>query len=230
MGAYHSGSRHERSTRGEPECGRPICNSSVYPSPPHPEEPSSGARYVLSTPRAAVPWRSGGCGAIYCTMKPHPAEVVDERPPPPALTSARLLARLLDDAIAIPGTSFRIGIDPLLGMLPGLGDALAAALAGWLLVLAARMGAPAVVLVRMGLHVAADFAIGLVPGAGDLLDFFWKSNRRNLQLLEDWHARPDAVARESAARVVPLLGLVLLVAAAVVYALWRLVSWAITAR
>ncbi len=163
-------------------------------------------------------------------MPPLEAEVVDPRPPPPALASARLLARLLDDAIAIPGTSFRIGIDPLLGLVPGLGDALAAALAGWLLVSAARLGAPRAVIARMGLNVAIDFLIGLVPGAGDLLDFFWKSNRRNLALLEEWRARPEAVARASAARVAARLVVALALAAAVGWALWRIVSWAAGAR
>ncbi len=163
-------------------------------------------------------------------MEPRTAEVVDPRPPPPALAAARLLARLLDDAVAIPGTSFRVGIDPLLGLVPGLGDALAALLGGWLLVLASRLGAPRPLVARMGLNVALDLVIGLVPGAGDVLDFFWKSNRRNLQLLEDWRARPAAVARESAARVVGLTVLVLALAAAVGFALWRLVAWASGAR
>src|SRR5512138_1763127 len=120
-------------------------------------------------------------------MDPRAAAAVDPRPPP-ALASARLLARLLDDAVPIPGTSFRVGIDPLLGLLPGLGDALSALLGGWLLVLAARLGAPAAVIGRMALGVGLDLLLGLVPGAGDLLDFLWKSNRRNLRLLEDWHA------------------------------------------
>jgi hypothetical protein len=159
-------------------------------------------------------------------MEPRAAEVVTPRTPSPTLASARTLARLLDDALPIPGTSFRVGIDPLLGLVPGLGDALAALLSAWLLVLAARMGAPFAVLSRMGIHVVFDLAVGLVPGAGDVLDFFWKSNRRNLKLLEDWQARPEAVARESAVRVAALLVPALLAAAAVAWGLWRLVAWA----
>lgn len=164
-------------------------------------------------------------------MEPRSApEVVDVRPPPPALASARLIARLLDDAVPIPGTAYRIGIDPLLGLVPGLGDVLAAMLSGWLLLLGARLGAPRAVLARMGLNVAVDLLVGLVPGAGDLLDFFWKSNRRNLALLEDWRARPAAVERESAVRVLGLLLVVLALAAAVGFALWRLVGWATASR
>jgi hypothetical protein len=165
-------------------------------------------------------------GAITPDMDLRTVEAVPVPPPSPSLASARLLARLLDDAIAIPGTSFRVGIDPLLGLLPGLGDALAALLAGWLLVLGRRMGAPASVLARMGLNIAIDLLVGLVPGVGDLLDFFWKSNRHNVRLLEEWQARPEEVASESAVRVLGLLVVLLAVAAAVGYALVQLVSWA----
>lgn len=109
--------------------------------------------------------------------------------PDPRLEAARRLARLLDDAIPIPGTSYRIGIDPLLGLVPGLGDVLGALLSGWLLVLARRLGAPASVLARMGLNIAVDALVGAVPVAGDLFDAGWKANVRNLRLLEGWLER-----------------------------------------
>jgi hypothetical protein len=160
-------------------------------------------------------------------MKPRTGEVLPpEEPSPRELEHARLLARLLDDVIPIPGTPWRIGIDPLLGLVPGLGDLLGALLSSWLIVLAARMGAPRAVVTRMGLNVALETIVGIVPGLGDLFDAAWKANVRNLALLEAWQARPAATERASRARVAVLVALVLALAAAVVYGGWRLVEWA----
>ncbi len=117
-----------------------------------------------------------------------PADPAAPRPShaPDGLAFARVLARLLDDAIPIPGTEWRIGIDPLLGLVPVLGDALGAVLSSWLVVVAVRRRAPFGVLARMGLNIAIDTVVGSVPVLGDAFDAGWKSNVRNLRLLEDW--------------------------------------------
>jgi hypothetical protein len=159
-------------------------------------------------------------------MEPRLGEVVPDRPPPYELEGARLLARLLDDAIPIPGTRWRIGIDPLLGLLPGVGDFVGALLSSWLIVVAARMGAPKAIVARMGLNVAVETIVGIVPGLGDLFDAAWKANRRNLALLEAWQARPVATERASLARVAAIVLGVLALAVAVVYGAWRLLAWA----
>jgi len=96
---------------------------------------------------------------------------------------AERLVRLLDDGFVIPGTSRRIGIDPLLGLLPG-GDAVSAAGTLALFWLALQRGVPRPVLARMAANVAIDALIGAVPVIGDLFDFGYKANRRNLQLIE----------------------------------------------
>jgi len=93
------------------------------------------------------------------------------------------LTDLLDNAIRIPGTPWRIGLDPLLGLVPGLGDALGAAASGWILIEAARFGVTRTVLLRMLYNITIDTALGAVPGAGDLFDFIWKSDSKNLELL-----------------------------------------------
>jgi hypothetical protein len=107
------------------------------------------------------------------------------------------LATLLDNAIPIPGTRFRIGLDPLLGLLPGLGDALGALASAWILVEAARLGASRIVLTRMLYNIAVDTLVGAVPGAGDLFDFVWKSDAKNVALLRRHLEQPDVVHRAS---------------------------------
>lgn len=107
------------------------------------------------------------------------------------------LATLLDNAILIPGTRFRIGLDPLLGLVPGLGDALGALASAWIVVEAARLGASRTVLVRMLYNVAVDTLVGAIPGAGDLFDFVWKSDAKNVALLRRHLEQPEAVHRAS---------------------------------
>jgi hypothetical protein len=124
------------------------------------------------------------------------------------------LATLLDNAILIPGTRFRIGLDPLLGLVPGLGDALGALASAWIMVEAARLGAPRAVLARMLYNVVVDTLVGAIPGAGDLFDFVWKSDAKNAALLRRHLERPEAVHRAS--RRLLLAMLVALAGAAVV--------------
>ena len=103
---------------------------------------------------------------------------------PDPLVRARALTRLLDSAARVPGTSFRFGLDPVLGLIPGLGDVAGAALSGYVVILASRLGAPKSVIVRMLGNVAIDTVAGTMPVVGDLFDAGWKSNTRNLALLE----------------------------------------------
>ena len=98
------------------------------------------------------------------------ARVVPER--------LRRLARILDSAFRIPGTSWRIGVDGLL-------------LASWLVLEAGRLGVPTGVLLRMLLNVLLDAMVGTVPVAGDLFDFAFKANERNLRLLESHLCGPE---------------------------------------
>jgi len=101
----------------------------------------------------------------------------------------------------VPGTGVRFGLDPILGLIPGLGDVAGAALSGYLVLLAARLGAPRVVVLRMVANVAVDSVVGSVPLLGDLFDVAWKSNTRNLALLERAIARPSETRAASGAVV-----------------------------
>lgn len=149
------------------------------------------------------------------------APAADER-----VARVRFLARLLDNQFRIPGTDYRIGIDPLIGLVPGIGDAVSALLAAWILVSAARIGAPPAVLARMGLNLAIDSLVGLVPVLGDLFDAGYKANARNLRLLEGWVGQPAPARRASRAVVLAVVLGVLAIVIAVLYAAWKLVAWA----
>lgn len=99
----------------------------------------------------------------------------------------RRLAFLLDNSIPIPGTKFRFGLDPILGLLgiaAGSGDVVGGAVGAYIISQAARMGVPSNIVWQMVGNILLDSLVGLIPGLGDLLDFTWKANTRNMALLE----------------------------------------------
>ncbi len=96
---------------------------------------------------------------------------------------ADFIARLLDSVIRIPGTPIRIGLDPLLGLIPGLGDVVANLIGSTLLFLAVRIQAPKIVISRMALNMVINTVVGAIPGLGDLFSIWYKSNVKNAELL-----------------------------------------------
>ena len=100
------------------------------------------------------------------------------------LESLRKLRWWLDEAFRVPGTSIRVGWDPIIGLVPWAGDLLTALLACAVVLHAHQMRLPRVVQLRMLLNVAIDLVIGAVPFVGDAADVFWKSNSMNMALLE----------------------------------------------
>jgi hypothetical protein len=109
------------------------------------------------------------------------------------LAALRKWSVLLDSAFRVPGTSLTFGLDPILGLIPGLGDLTTPLFAALLLLHAVRMRIPRVVQVRMLINAVIDLLVGVVPIVGDLFDFGWKANVRNLALLER-HAHPGSQA------------------------------------
>jgi Domain of unknown function (DUF4112) len=95
------------------------------------------------------------------------------------------LSRLLDIAFSVPGTNIRFGIEAILRLVPGIGDAAASALSCWVLYEAYRFGVPRPLLARMIVNVVVEGAAGAVPVAGDLFDIGWRANRRNVRLLRE---------------------------------------------
>jgi Domain of unknown function (DUF4112) len=130
---------------------------------------------------------------------------------PRQVENLRTLTRLLDHAFRIPGTNYRFGLDAILGLVPGLGDALGGALSAFVIYHAARMGASKATLTRMIGNVIVDTVVGGIPLLGDLFDFGWKANTRNLALLEQHLERPIATKAASRRLLIGLgAGLLLL--------------------
>jgi Domain of unknown function (DUF4112) len=100
------------------------------------------------------------------------------------LEQVRFIARMMDDRFTVPGTKLRFGFDSILGLFPGLGDAITSAISLLILHHAWHAGASPLTLARMFGNVGVDFLIGSVPLVGDLFDFAWKANRKNARLLE----------------------------------------------
>jgi hypothetical protein len=134
---------------------------------------------------------------------------------------ARGLARLLDDLIHIPGTNIGIGLDPIIGLIPGLGDVLGGVMSSYILVVAAQEGAPTSVLVRMLGNIALDSVVGVVPVVGDLFDFGVKSNRRNVHLLDRYLGAPrETKAASRGVVALILLAVVMLVVGVIAAGIW----------
>jgi hypothetical protein len=128
---------------------------------------------------------------------------------------------VLDASIRVPGTSFRFGLDPVIGLIPGLGDAIGTVLSGYIVVEATRLGASLSVLFRMLSNIAIEAIVGLIPGVGDAFDVFWKSNTRNLRLLERHLEDPDSTHVLSRRYLtVVIAGLALLAGVSIVGLVW----------
>lgn len=136
------------------------------------------------------------------------------------------LAWLLDDAIRVPGTKFRIGLDGLIGLIPGFGDLAGAAVSSYLVAQAARSGAPPSLLARMGLNILLEAVVGLVPLLGDLFDFGFKANARNVRLLRNHVSDPAQGRRQNRLIAAAATILVLALIVAIVILAIAILRWA----
>ena len=102
-----------------------------------------------------------------------------------AVDRMRLVARLLDDAVRVPGTNYRIGLDPIMGAAPIAGDVITGLVSLYIVAESARLGVSYQTLLKMMLNVSIDVGGGSIPVLGTLFDAAWKSNQRNVKLLVD---------------------------------------------
>jgi hypothetical protein len=152
----------------------------------------------------------------------------------PGLIDARLahlrrFAVWLDAGIAVPGTSLRVGLDPVLGLVPGLGDAAGALLAAWILIEAMRLGAPRATLGRIAANIALDALVGAVPLVGDVFDVVWKANLKNVALLERHAMDPAGAGRSDRLFVTLLVGGVVVLCGGLLIGGALLTAWVIRA-
>ena len=160
-------------------------------------------------------------------------------PPPPLSRELeqrrarhRRLARVMDEAVRIPGTSITIGLDPVIGLLPGVGDLAGSAISSVIITDAVRSRVPIPVLARMGWNIIVDALLGLIPFIGDAADVLHRAHRKNSRLLSEsletgtagvMHGRQPSAGYVAAAVVVAFLPLLIAVVAAV-FALYFLIS------
>ena len=134
----------------------------------------------------------------------------------PRLDAYAKAARVLDQAFRVPGTSWRFGVEAILGLIPGAGDILGSAIGAYGLWVSRQLGAPTSIQVRMLLNLGLDAIAGAVPLAGDLFDFAFKAHVRNHALLASWLEKPHQTRRSSSALLVgAVLGLLVMVAGSV---------------
>jgi hypothetical protein len=135
----------------------------------------------------------------------------------------RALSRLLDTAFPLPG-GFRIGIDPIIGLIPGVGDFIASSLSIWFLYDAARLGLKKRVLALMVVNVMMEAAVGAIPVFGNVADAFWKANARNMRLVEKFY-HPTLKERSMAKLFLFLITTLILVYGSIAVALYLVILW-----
>lgn len=120
----------------------------------------------------------------------HIPEVIEpDEKLPPDLVALRKFSVLMDEAIGVPGTRFRFGLDPLLGLIPGFGDVISALLSAWIVAGALRHRVPTLKIIRMVFNILLDMLVGEIPLLGDLFDFAFEENVINMRILMQYRNR-----------------------------------------
>jgi hypothetical protein len=117
------------------------------------------------------------------TVHPTDQRIADLKGRQEAQRRLQRIAKLMDSQVRVPGLGLKIGADAILGLVPGFGDILTGAIGAYLIYEAQRLGIPRSAIVRMIANIAFDTAIGAIPVAGDIWDFFFRANDRNMQIL-----------------------------------------------
>ena len=165
--------------------------------------------------------------------KVHIPDVVEpDEKLPRDLLALRRFAYFMDEAFSIPGTRIKVGLDALLGLIPGIGDVIGGVMSTWIVIGALRYRVPGRIIARMLLNIGIDLVVGSVPVAGDVFDFLYEENVKNLRLLEKHRDRRRPPRSYAAIAFVSMLIvlLVLAVAVAMVAGVIALIVWIIGQR
>ena len=141
------------------------------------------------------------------------------------LQSLDRLAWLLDSSIRIPGTNRTIGLDGIIGLIPGIGDIVSGLISGYIVVKALLMGLPIFVIARMVLNMVIEGVIGVIPIIGDLFDFIFKSNRRNVRLMQTYLKDPEETAERSYMSVIVFMMVLFFVLLLSIWMIFKLLGY-----
>lgn len=158
----------------------------------------------------------------------HIPEVIEpDEKLPPDLVALRKFSILMDEAIGLPGTRFRFGLDPLLGLIPGFGDVISALLSAWIVAGALRHRVPMPKIIRMVFNILLDMLVGEIPLIGDLFDFAFEENVINMRILMQYRNRrlPPRKLSEVAGTVAVIVLVILVVSILSLAALIAGVIW-----
>jgi len=125
----------------------------------------------------------------------------------------RWVASVMDELIALPNSKFKFGLDPLIGLIPGIGDAASAIVSALVLIQAARRGLPKILLARMSLNILINEIVGIIPGLGDAFSFWFKSNKRNYELLLTHTEKPRRARASDWFFVIAILAILFVIVA-----------------
>ena len=149
---------------------------------------------------------------------------VQINPNPPQFPWISKFSHLMDEQFRFPGTQFRFGIDPILNLVPFVGDMAGLVISGGLLLAIARKGASNKLVVLMSANILLDATIGAIPVIGQIFDFFFKANKRNVKLLQEHYL--ENKHQGSGKNVIYLIVfIVIIVIALMIYGLWKLAEW-----
>jgi hypothetical protein len=126
----------------------------------------------------------------------------------------RWLALIMDDLLRVPGTKLRFGVDPIIGLVPGIGDVTSAIISAVAFVHAAWRGVPKILLARMAMNILINELVGIIPGLGDAFSFWFKSNLRNYELLRRYSVAPARSRRSDWIFVIAVLALLFVIVCA----------------
>ncbi len=121
------------------------------------------------------------------------------------------LSRYLDGLFRVPGTTWRFGLDSLIGLVPNVGDTLTLIPSLYILVSGVRYGVPKITLLRMGFNLGLDYVVGSIPVVGDAFDFFWKANKQNMDLIRERATGRDVATKSDYLFVFGIIGVLLLI-------------------
>jgi Domain of unknown function (DUF4112) len=173
-----------------------------------PDDPAREIEVEILPPGATTGAGAASTGPIPAANSPRAVKLDPPKPEPNALDDPfiSLVSRLMDSAFVIPGTKIRFGLDPLIGLWPGIGDGASALTSVVLLMKCARYGMPKIVLARMALNIVLNGTVGAFPIVGDAFSFWFKSNERNYALLRQHATKPGVSTRGDWLFVSALIG------------------------